>query len=90
MNINITARNFKISRELIELINDKLQKLHKYDSKITNIDIILLKESRAEKIELLVSSKSKKYITKCYSSLFEKTLAKAINNIIIQINKNKR
>ena len=46
MNINITARNFKISEELRELINDKLQKLHKYDSRITNIDIILLKESR--------------------------------------------
>ena len=90
MNINITARNFKISTKLSELINDKLKKLHKYDSNITNIDVVLLKESRAEKIEVLVSSKSNKYITKCYSSLFEKTLAKAIDNIIIQIQKNKK
>ena len=90
MNINITARNFKISTQLSELVNDKLQKLYKYDSNITIIDVVLLKESRAEKIELLVSSKSKKYITKCYSSLFEKTLAKAIDNIIIQIKKSKR
>ncbi len=90
MNINITARNFKISAQLSELINEKLQKLYKHDSNVTNINVILLKESRAEKIELLVSSKSKTYITKCYSSLFEKTLARAVDNIIIQINKNKR
>ena len=32
-------------------------------------------------------SKKKQYITKCYSSVFEKTIIKAINNIKIQIRK---
>ena len=90
MNINITSRNFKISYELTNFIKERLNKLTKYDSYISSINVILLKESRAEKVELLVSSKSNKYITKCYSSLFEKTIVKAIENIIIQIKKNKK
>ena len=63
-------------------------KLLIYDSNINFIKVVLLKESRAEKVELILTSKKKKYITKCYSSAFEKTIIKAINNIKIQIRKN--
>ena len=87
MNINITARNITISEKLAELIKMKLYKLSKYDIDIKSADIVLLKESRAEKIDLFIKSKRNSYITKCYSSSFEKTLSKAIHIITNQINK---
>ena len=87
MNIEITGRHFTPPLELKFFINDKLVKLLKYDSQINSIKVVLLKESRAEKVELILTSKNKKYITKCYSSVFEKTILKAINNIKIQIQK---
>ena len=87
MNIEITARNFTLSLELKHFIKDKLMKLLKYDSNIDFFKVVLLKESRAKKVELIITSKKKKYITKCHSSIFEKTIIKAINNIKIQIEK---
>ena len=47
--------------------------LSKYDSNISNISVIFLKESRAEKVELLVHSNNSQFIAKCYSSVFENT-----------------
>ena len=87
MNIEITSQNFTPSPELKCFIKDKLMKLLTYDSNINFIKVVLLKESRAEKVKLILTSKKKKYITKCYSSVFEKTIIKAINNIKIQIRK---
>ena len=89
MNIDITARNFTISDDLKSFANEKLLKLLKYDSSIDKVNVIFLKETRAEKVELLVHSKNNQFVSKCYSSVFEKTLVKAIAGIISQINKNK-
>ena len=89
MNIDITARNFNLSNNLKTFVEDKVNKLIKYDKKITLIKVIFLKESRAEKVELIVNSKNNQYLTKCYSSVFEKTFIKAIDNIIVQIKKTK-
>ena len=90
MNINITARNIKISESLSEIIHTRLNKLLKYDKYISDIKVILLKENRAEKMELIVRSHKHNYITKAVSSKFEKTLARAIENILIQIHKNRK
>mgnify|MGYP001418135017 FL=1 len=87
MNIEITARNFTPSQELKTFIKDRLIKLLKYDSNISFSKVVLNKESRAEKVELIITSNKNQYITKCYSSVFEKTVAKAIDNIKIQIRK---
>ena len=87
MNIDITTRGFTADKNLNDFIHEKLQKLTTFDKNISNIKVVLLKESRAEKVELIVESNKKTYISKCYSSLFEKTIVKAINNIITQIKK---
>mgnify|MGYP001327662610 CR=1 FL=1 len=87
MNIEITARHFTPSDALKDLINEKIMSLKKFDSNISNARVVLLKESRAEKVELIITSKKNKYVTKCYSSVFEKTVAHAIDNIKIQIRK---
>ena len=90
MNIEITGRNFSPSEELKTLINEKILYLKRFDSNIDYARVVLLKESRAEKVELIISSKKNRYVTKCYSSVFEKTLALAINNIKIQIRKKRK
>ena len=87
MNIEITGRNFTPSPQLKDFINNKILYLLRFDSDIDFARVVLLKESRAEKVELIISSKNKKYITKCYSSVFEKTIVNAINNIKVQIRK---
>ena len=87
MNIDITSRNVTPSKELINFIKEKLQKLLKYDSNIIRSKVVLLKESRAEKVKLIITSKYAQYITKCHSSVFEKTVLSAIENIKNQIRK---
>tara|TARA_Y100000766_G_scaffold22080_1_gene15359 strand:+ start:316 stop:702 length:387 start_codon:yes stop_codon:yes gene_type:complete len=87
MNIEITARKFTPSSDLKSFINDKLLYLLKFDSNIDFAKVVLLKESRAEKVELIISSKNNRYVTRCYSSVFEKTVVNAIDNIKVQIRK---
>ena len=87
MHINITFRNVTPSEELNHFIKQKLKKLLKYDSNIMRSQVVLLKESRAEKVKLIITSKHAQYITKCYSSAFEKTILNAIENIKNQIRK---
>tara|TARA_A100000164_G_C21257771_1_gene474365 strand:- start:140 stop:418 length:279 start_codon:yes stop_codon:yes gene_type:complete len=89
MNIDLTSRGFTPSSDLIELIHSKLEKLNTFDKDISSLKVVLLKESRAEKVELIIKSKKNTYVTKCYSSAFEKTIVMAIDNIKSQIQKNK-
>ena len=89
MNIDLTSRGFTPSSELIELIHSKLEKLNTFDKDISSLKVVLLKESRAEKVELIIKSKKNTYVTKCYSSAFEKTIVMASDNIKSQIQKNK-
>jgi ribosomal subunit interface protein len=88
MKIEITARNFKPSPYLKSFIEVRLRTLLKYDSHITSFKVVLLKEGRAEKVELIITSNKGNYITKCYTSVFEKTVINAIEKIKVQINNN--
>tara|TARA_B100001142_G_scaffold188074_1_gene187181 strand:- start:10 stop:282 length:273 start_codon:yes stop_codon:yes gene_type:complete len=90
MNIDITARNFSPSPYLKTFIHEKLNGLLKYDTNITSSKVVLLKEGRAEKVELILKSKRTNYITKCYSSVFEKTFINAIDKIKVQIKKHSK
>lgn len=90
MNIDITSRGFTISENLNTFVHEKIQKIAKFDKDISNVKVVLMKESRAEKVELIVESKSKTYVSKRYSSVFEKTFVKAVDNIITQIKKAKQ
>ena len=48
---------------------------------------VLLKEGRAKKVELILTPNKGNYITKCYTSIFEKTVINAIEKIKVQIKK---
>ena len=77
---------------LLKINLKSADKSFRLDSMVFNLG---LSESRAKAADLikegkvLVNSKTNQYITKCYSSVFEKTFLKAIDNIIIQIKKAK-
>ena len=90
MKFSITARNIKISKDLKEFIEEKVSKISKYDKDIYLIEVILSKESRAEKVEIIVNSKNCSYITKTHSSIFEKTISRALENLKVQILKSKK
>ena len=90
MNIEITGRNFSPSDQLKAFINEKVKGFSKFDSNINLVRVVLLKEGRAEKVELLLKSKRTNYITKCYSSVFEKTFINAIDKIKVQIKKHSK
>ena len=90
MKFSITARNIKISKDLKEFIEEKVSKISKYDKDIYLIEVILSKESRAEKVEIIVNSKNCSHITKTHSSVFEKTILRAIDNLKAQILKSKK
>ena len=90
MKLSITARNIKISQDLKKLIEEKVKKINKYDKDIYLIEVILSKESRAEKVEIIVNSKHSSYITKAHSSIFEKTISRALDNLKAQILKSKK
>ena len=87
MNIDITGRGFTPSEKLKNFINEKLAPLKKYDPNISNSKVVLIKEGRAEKVELIISAKKNNYIAKCYSSVFEKTIHNAISKVKSQIEK---
>ena len=87
MNIEITARNFTPSPNLKSFIEEKILTLLKYDSHITSSKVVLLKEGRAKKVELILTSNKGNYITKCYTSIFEKTVINAVEKIKVQIKK---
>ena len=90
MEISITGRNVNISEDLNRFIQEKVSKIIRYDKNIHSVEVILLKESRAEKVEIVVNSKNCSYITKCHSSVFEKTVLRALDNFKAQILKNKK
>ena len=90
MKISITGRNINISEHLNRFIQEKISKISRYDKEIYSINIILSKESRAEKVEIIVNSKDSSYIAKCHSSIFEKTILKAIESLKTQILKAKK
>ena len=81
MNIDITARGFTISKDLNEFIHSKLEKISTFDNTIFAIKVVLLKESRAEKVELIVESKKKTYISNIYTKIKYLTITENICSI---------
>ena len=90
MKITISGRNVAISKSLNQFIQDKISKISRYDKEIHSVEIVLSKESRAEKVEIIANSKNDLYITKSHSSVFEKTVLRAIDNLKAQILKSKK
>ena len=88
MNIKITSRHFIPTEELKSLVNEKLGKLDKYNVQLTRCHVILSKENTSEEsIEIVAHSKGHEFVAHDNSGVFEKSLAKSVNKLSIQLKK---
>ena len=87
MEVQITCKGCTITEDLQEYINERLAKLLTYDKAISNVSILLKKERRARKIQLIASSGPKQYIANTYSSEFIKSIRMAVDRMVTQIRK---
>ena len=87
LNIDITARHFKPSFQLIELVNEKVSKVDKFTPDITRCEVILTKDNSDEIVEIHVHVKGEGLVVTEKSKKFEKSLMPAVETLINQIKK---
>jgi len=88
MKIEITSRHFIPSNKLKELVEEKVNKVNKYNVELTRCHVILSKDNDAEEqVEIIAHSRGHEFIASDNSNLFEKSLANAVNKISIQLQK---
>ncbi|MBN1233886.1 MAG: ribosome-associated translation inhibitor RaiA [Candidatus Coatesbacteria bacterium] len=86
MNIQITARNFELSSELKDYINEKLKKIKEHFPEIIDIDIILQKEKYRDKAEITIHAMHQRM----YSEEITKDMYQSISMAIEKMDKNIR
>ena len=87
MNITITSRHFTASEQLIELVNEKVKKIEKFNNEIISCTIILTKENNSENVEIIVHAKGHDFISSENEDIFERSLTNAVYKISNQIKK---
>ena len=87
MKIDITARHFSLSDHLRILVNEKVDKIEKFNNGILNCSVVLTKDSSEENVEIVAHAKGQEFIARDNSGVFEKSLAIAVEKISIQIKK---
>ena len=87
MDLEITARHFKPSSQLLELVNEKVSKVSKFTYDISRCEVILTKENSNENIEIIAHVKGQDLIVKSSLDKFEKSLMGAVDKIVIQAKK---
>ena len=87
MKIDITARHFTLSENLREVIDQKVQKILKFNQIIITCQIILTKESHNEKAEIILHLKGKDFVAIHSSKSFEKSINMVVDKIISQLKK---
>ena len=74
MKVDITARHFILSKNLRETVDQKVQKILKFNQIIITCQIVLTKESHNEKAEIILHLKGKDFIATHSSESFEKSI----------------
>lgn len=87
MNIDITARHFKPSSQLIDLVNEKVAKVEKFTPDILRCEVILTKDNSDETVEIIVHVKGEDLVIKEKSDKFEKSLMSIIDPLINLVKK---
>ena len=87
MDLVITARHFKLSSQLSELVNEKVSKVSKFTYDITRCEVILTKENSHKNVEIIGHVKGHDLIVNDSSDKFEKSLMPAVEKLIIQAKK---
>jgi len=88
MNIEITSRHFTPSDELKVLVNKKISKVKEFNIKLTRCHVILSRENFSEEsVEIVAHSKGHEFVAHDNSSIFEKSLTRSVNKLLIQLKK---
>ncbi|MBC8256216.1 MAG: hypothetical protein H8E85_02815 [Candidatus Marinimicrobia bacterium] len=81
----IITKYFIANQKLTNLVNEKINFLHRIDPTIKSAEIVLTKNDNSEYIELTIYAGHGIYFTKCSSCPFEKIIDNAIENVISEI-----
>lgn len=91
MKVNIQAVNFNVDRKLVDFINERLEKLHKYYDKIVGIDVSLHTENTSDKenksVDILVKIPGDDLIVKKTAKTFEEAAdlgADALERLLVK------
>ncbi len=87
MKVDITARHFKLSVHLKEMVYEKLKKINKFNTSIISCRVVLTKEANFEDVEIIAHGKGHHFVAHENSGNFEKSLISAIDKISIQAKK---
>jgi putative sigma-54 modulation protein len=89
MNVNITARHFKLKDDLKSYVEDKIQKLDRYYDGIVDLEVILGWEKLTRYAEFRISVHSKQIIIKEVSEDMRKSFDFALNRAERQLKRYK-
>ena len=84
MDLEITARHFKPSSQLTELVNEKVSKFT-YD--ISRCEVVLTKENNYENVEIIAHVKGEDLVVKDSSDKFQKSIMSAVDKLVSQAKK---
>lgn len=89
MNLNITARRFKLNDDLRQYVKEKAEKLSKFYDGIMKIEVILGWEKMTRIVELKISANGKLIIIKETSDELRKSFDLALDRAERQLKKHK-
>ena len=87
MDLEITARHFKPSSQLAELVNEKVSKVSKFTYDILRCEVVLTKENNYENVEIIAHVKGEDLVVKDSSDKFEKSIMSAVDKLVSQAKK---
>ena len=87
MDLEITARHFKPSSQLTELVNEKVSKVSKFTYDISRCEVVLTKENNYENVEIIAHVKGEDLVVKDSSDKFEKSIMSAVDKLASQAKK---
>jgi len=89
MNLNITARRFKLNEDLRQYVEEKAEKLNKFHDGIMKIEVILGWEKMTRIVELKINANGKLIIIKETSDELRKSFDLALDRAERQLKRHK-
>ncbi len=89
MNLTITARRFKLPRDLRDYIEEKVQRLERYHDGIMNMEVILGWEKLTRYVEFKVKLNNNQVVLKESSDDLRKSFDLALDRVERQLKRQK-
>ena len=93
MKVNVHAVNFTADRKLVDFVQDRMNKLEKYDDKIVSSDVFFKVENTSDKenksVEIKIHVPGDDFIVKKQCKTFEEATDLAVEALRKQVKKHK-